>query len=470
MAIRIDDLPGPKGLPFVGTMFKLDLPNLHRQIEEWADEYGDVYRLDLPIKNQMVVTRPSMIQAISADRPDGFVRAKKLDRILREGGVRGVFNAEGKEWRVHRSLVTKGLDVKHQKQFFPHLVATTERLYRKWLNDAESGDAFDIQQDLLRFTVDVSVWLAFGYEINTLEQKGGVIQDHMEKIFPMIFERINNPIPWHRLFRSKKSREFDVAVSEMNKLVDKFIEEAQTKIEHNPELRTNPSNLIEAILVASETEENIGPKEVRGDLLTLLMAGEDTTAHTLIWMIYELASLPHIQDEIRKEIDAVLLKDKFIKEYELNSKLRYVEAVAFESLRFKPVAPIILHEAIRDTEVEGYEIKEGQMILTQYRHGCMSDNYFSNAREFKPERWLKESKCPVHNTDAFTPFGAGPRYCPGRNLAILEIRNVIAMLFKNFEIELVTPAEEVKEIMAFTLMASEYKVRLKPRREAEASR
>ena len=186
MAIQVKDLSGPKGLPILGNITKIDLPNLHKQIENWADEFGDVYRLDLPFSNQMVITRPSMIQAVSADRPDGFVRVKKMDRILREGGVHGVFNAEGEEWKVHRSLVTKGLDVKHQKQFFPHLVATIEKLYNKWSRDAESGEPFDIQQDLLRFTVDVSVWLAFGYEINTLEQKEGVIQDHMEKIFPTI--------------------------------------------------------------------------------------------------------------------------------------------------------------------------------------------------------------------------------------------------------------------------------------------
>ena len=465
----IKDLPGPKGLPLVGTMFDLDLPILHQQIEQWADTYGDVFRLDLPIKNQMVVTRPSMIQAISADRPEGFVRAKKMNTILQEGGVHGVFNAEGEEWRIHRSLVTKGLDVKHQKQFFPHLVSTIERLFEKWKKDAVSGEPFSIQQDLLRFTVDVSVWLAFGYEINTLEQKGGVIQDHMEKIFPTLFKRINDPIPWYRIIRSRESREFDNAVLEINKLVDKFITDTKSKIEQNPELKEHPSNLIQAILVASETESKIGPKEVRGDLLTLLMAGEDTTAHTLNWMIFELASLPDIQRSIRKELDEVLLNDEYIKEYTLNSKLKYIEAVTNESLRFRPVAPIILHEAIRDTVIEGYEIKSGQMILTQHRHNALNDKYFTNAKSFKPERWLKESRCPVHNTDAFTPFGSGPRYCPGRNLAILEIKNVIAMLFKNFEVELVTPANDVKEIMAFTMMASEFKVRLKKRREAEAS-
>ena len=359
--------------------------------------------------------------------------------------------------------------MKHQKQFFPHLVSTIERLFEKWKKDAVSGEPFSIQQDLLRFTVDVSVWLAFGYEINTLEQKGGVIQDHMEKIFPTLFKRINDPIPWYRIIRSRESREFDNAVLEINKLVDKFITDAKSKIEQDPKLKEHPSNLIQAILVASETESKIGPKEVRGDLLTLLMAGEDTTAHTLNWMIFELASLPDIQRSIRKELDEVLLNDEYIKEYTLNSKLKYIEAVTNESLRFRPVAPIILHEAIRDTVIEGYEIKSGQMILTQHRHSALNDKYFTNAKSFKPERRLKESRCPVHNTDAFTPFGSGPRYCPGRNLAILEIKNVIAMLFKNFEVELVTPANDVKEIMAFTMMASEFKVRLKKRREAEAS-
>lgn len=464
MAITLQELPGPKGLPILGNITKVDLPNLHKQIEQWADEFGDVYRLDLGLTNQLVVTRPSLIQKIASERPDVFIRASKMDKILREGSVHGVFNAEGEEWKVHRSLITKGLDVKHQQQLYPSLLDKVERLHRKWSQRADEGEPFSIQDDLLRFTVDVTTSLAFGYEINTLEQQGGVIQDHMEKIFPMIFKRINEPIPWYRIIKGKKSREFDNAVQEMITLVDEFILKTREKIEENPSLRENPTNLIESIILASETEDAIGDKEVRGNLLTLLMAGEDTTAHTLNWMIYLLTQLPKIQDEIRKEVDAVLSDNKIVNDYKLNSQLKYIEGCANESLRFKPVAPIILHEAIKDVEIEGVFFKKGQKVLTQYRHGALSDKYFTDAKDFKPERWLKASQCPMHNMDAFTPFGAGPRYCPGRNLAILEVRGVIAMLFKNFEIELVTPYADVDEIMAFTLMSSDYKVLLKHRK------
>lgn len=463
MATRVKDLPGPKGAPIVGNLFRLDLPNLHKQIENWADEFGDVYCLDVGIRKQLVVTRPSFIQAVNLERPDTFARAENMDKILRDGGVHGVFNAEGDDWRKHRNVVAKGLDVRHLQKFYPLMVEKVERLYHKWSKRAESGEPFDIQQDLLRFTVDVTTDLAFGHDLNTQEQEEGVIQDHMEKIFPMLFKRINQPIHFYKYWKTRADKEFDTAISEMNKLVLTFIEETRKKLEKNPELREEPENLIESIIVAAEEEGAFSDDEIRGDLLTLLMAGEDTTAHTLSWMLVLLTANPEVEEKIREEVDSLIPDKKWVDDYATNVKLKYTEGAAQESLRFKPVAPIILHSTLKDTEIEGVEIKKGQMILTQYRHGALKDKYFTDAKSIKPERWMKESRCPVHNMDAFTPFGGGPRYCPGRNLALVEIRAVIAMLYKNFEIEMVTPHEDIAEIMAFTLMAGEYKVRLKKR-------
>ena len=463
MPITIKSLPGPKGVPFLGNIFKIDLPNLHKQIEEWADEFGDVYRLDLAFTNQMVVTRPSLIQKICSERPDGFIRIEKLDTILKDGGIDGVFNAEGDKWKKHRSIVAKGLDVKHQEKFYPLLIDKVEKLRKKWLLAAETAEPFDIQKDFLRFTVDVTASLAFGYEINTIEQQEGAIQDQMELIFPMIFKRLNDPIPWYKLVKSKADKKYDIAVLEMNKLVDEFIQTAKKKLELNPELKENPSNLIESIIVAAEEEGGFTNEEVKGNLLTLLMAGEDTTAQSLTWMTYLIAQHDTVMESIKNEVDEVLGDENVLSQYASNSKLKYIEAVMNESLRFKPVAPILLHQAIKDFEFEGVEFKKGQKVLTQYRHAALREQYFSEARKFYPERWMKDKGCPIHSTESFTPFGAGPRFCPGRNLAILEVRAVIAMLFKNFKIELVTKPTDVDEIMAFTLMSSSFLVKLSKR-------
>ncbi|MBL4861559.1 MAG: cytochrome P450 [Crocinitomicaceae bacterium] len=396
MSITLKNLPGPKGYPLVGNIPNIDLSNLHNQIEQWAEEYGDVYRLKLANTSQTVITRPSLIQKILSARPNEFVRLKKMDRILREGGIHGVFNAEGDEWRLHRKIVAKGLDVKHQEQFYPSMVTTLERLYDKWSKDAKSGEPIDIQRDLMRFTVDVTTTLAFGHDMNTLEQDGGPIQEHMEKVFPMIFKRINSPIPFYRVIKSKSDKEFDVAVNEMTKLVDEFIESGKEKLKSNPELRENPSNVLEAILIAAEEEEVFTQKEVRGNLLTLLMAGEDTTAHTLTWLIYLLTIHTDAQDGIRAEADQVLGDKPLLTDYAANNELKYTEGAALESMRFKPVAPILLFQVTKDIEMEGIYFKKGQKILTQSRVSALKDDFFTAAKSFNPERWLKESKCPVH--------------------------------------------------------------------------
>ena len=459
MGKTISELTGPKGIPLLGAVFKLDLPRIHQQIESWADEYGDVFRLDLVNTNQLVVTRPSLIHHIASERPHAFKRSGRLDTVIREGGVHGVFNAEGDEWKRHRAVVSKGLDVRHQQQFYPELASKVQVLYEKWREDAEAGHITDIQKDLLRFTVDITTLLAFGYDIDTMRQEGGVIQDHLEVIFPTLFKRINMPISWYKLYKRKQDKDFERAVAEMNKIVDVFIAEARKRLQEDPSRRENPHNLLESILLAAEEEGAFSDEEIRGNLMTLLMAGEDTTAHTLTWMIFLLLQEPEIVTEIRKEADEIIGNETFCHSYTDNQRLKYAEACSLESLRFKPVAPIILHEALVDCELEEFSIKKGQKIMTNYRYGALHDAYFTEAKRFKPERWLKGSACPVHDMKAFSPFGGGPRYCPGRNLALLEIRSVISMLYKNFEVEL-APDEKVEEVMAFTMMASSLKVKL----------
>lgn len=464
--IYVKDLPGPKGIPIFGSGFDVKLDDLHNDFARWAMEYGDIYKLKLGPHTHVVVSNPEMIQEILKLRPKEFIRMKKLDNILKDQGIHGVFNAEGEDWKLHRMIVAKGLDVKHQEAFFPYMLVCIERLYNKWKKAAENNEVIDIQRDFLRFTVDVTTYLAFAYEMNTIEEKGGVIQDHLEKIFPMIFKRINAPLPLYKIWRTRADKEFDNAVVETRKLVSEFIENGRKRIAENPALRENPSTVLEAILVAAETEEDFGEEEVRGNLMTLLMAGEDTTAHTLAWSIYLLTKEENrdLISELRKEIDDLLGDDHWLKEYSSHKKFHYLEGVANESMRIQPVAPLLLNEPTEDIDIMGYHFEKGRRIVILTRVGANNDAYFSDAYKMIPERWTQTSQCPFHNTHAFMPFGAGPRYCPGRNLAYLEIKLVLSMLYKNFDVEMVTDHKDIREIMAFTMMASDYKVRLKLRK------
>ena len=230
-------LNGPKGLPYLGNMFQIDVSRLHLQIESWEKEFGDVFKIKLAGIKLIVISNPELIQKILKLRPKEFQRASKLNRIIREQGIHGLFNAEHGDWEKHRSIITKGLDVKHQIQFFPELKEITERLYHKWEKDAREGNEVDLQQDFLRFTVDVTTSIAFGIKMNTIEEEGGVIQDHLEKVFPMIFKRINEPIPFHKIFKTKKDKDFEKSLNEIHIFIDEIIKKGKARIAQNPALR-----------------------------------------------------------------------------------------------------------------------------------------------------------------------------------------------------------------------------------------
>jgi cytochrome P450 len=454
-------LSGPKSLPVLGNIHQITVSKLHQDLEAWAKEFGLIYKLQLGPSKLIVITDPKIIQEVLRARPNTFRRMEKMDNIMQAEGVYGVFNAEGEEWGIHRKLVAQGLDIKHQQQYFPAILKSTERLFTKWNKLAKSNTSFDVQKDLMRFTVDVTTSLAFGYEMNTIEKGEDVIQNHLEKIFPVIFQRINAPIPFWKIYKTKKDKEFDKALIEINKLIDEFIAKGKEKLIQNPILKEQSSNLLEAILVAAEEDKKIDNIAIRGNLLTILMAGEDTTAHTVAWMIYYLSIYPEYQEKIREEVEG-LLNGNIIADYNALGNLKFLEAFTNETMRMKPVAPLLLFEPLEDVEVKGYAFKKGRRLLVESRYATMLDENFTNAGEFKPERWLKENRCPYseHNIKAFIPFGSGPRFCPGKNLAILEIKMIIAMLVGNFEVELSTPSKEIEEVMAFTMMASVFDIKL----------
>lgn len=457
-------LKGPKQLPVLGNIHQVKVDTLHQTFEEWADEFGMIYRIRLGPSKHIVITDPEIYQEIMKQRPHHFRRMEKMDVIFQEEGVHGVFNAEGEEWGIHRKLVAQGLDVKHQQQYFPSICTTTKRLKNKWNSLASNNEAFDVQKDLVRYTVDVTTSLAFGYEMNTIEMGVDVIQNHLEKVFPTIFKRINAPIPIWRYYKNKSDREFDKSFKEINRLIDEFITKGKKNLNDNPTLKEQPRNFLEAILVEAENSTTkIDNHVIRGNLLTILMAGEDTTAHTLAWMIYYLCLYPEWQEKLALEVKPYLSENGVIEDYAALNQLKLIEAFANETMRKKPVAPLLLFEPLKDVEIKGYKFEKGRRLLIQTRHAAVSDTFFSEGEAFNPNRWLGIEKCPHysnHDIKAFIPFGSGPRYCPGRNLALTEIKMVIAMLVSNFKLNLKTPPENIREIMAFTMMASNFNISL----------
>ncbi len=459
------ELPGPSGVPLLGNLLQLDLSRLHRVLQQWADQFGPVYRFQLGRKPVLVVADPELNQTILRNRPKLYARLGTIEPVFKEMGITGVFSAEGEDWKRQRRLTAHALDAAHLRQFFPTLMKVTERLRQRWQADADHQTVGDVQDDLMRYTVDVTTNLAFGYDMNTLENQGDVIQDHLEKIFPAINRRINAPFPYWRYFKLPADRALEKSLVAIRETVSGFVTRGRERLRQNPELAEHPTNLLEAMLGAKdEGHAAFTDEEIYGNVLTMLLAGEDTTANSMAWMLYFMVENPDIQSRMRAEARDVLGADGLLKNPADGELLQYIEAVAHEAMRLKPVAPLLFHEPIEDVEIGDVAVPKGTSIFLVTFYGALQDSQFGQADQFRPERWLEAapaSGCP-HNAKAFLPFGAGPRFCPGRQLALLEIKTVMAMLCCNFELSKPAPsasAPPVEELFSFTMMPRNLRVR-----------
>lgn len=463
---RIRDLPGPRGLPLIGNLLQVDGTRLHLIAEDWSRQYGEYFRFRIAAREFFVVANPETIATVLRDRPDGFQRTTRLAEISRAMGFGGVFSANGARWRRQRPMVMAGFDPAHIKSYFPALVRVTERFARRWQRAAQDGADIDLQADLMRYTVDVTAGLAFGADINTIESDREVIQSHLDKVLPVLFKRLLAPFPYWRYFRNRR---LEAHLTDLQRAVTGFIAQARERIERYPSLRERPTNLIEAMIAARDVEgSGLDDDDVSGNVLTMLLAGEDTTANTLAWSLYLLHRNPDAARRVREEVRSVLGAARLPMQYEQLAQLPFAEACVNETLRLKPVAPVIINQAVRDTVVAGVAVPAGGLVLCLMRPGATDERHFTAARAFEPARWLQESGAATSAKRVAMPFGAGPRLCPGRYLAMLEMKMVLAMLFGGFEFESVSTPDggEAREHLALTMAPVGLRLRLRPRPHA----
>ena len=459
--MKLSELPGPRGWPIVGNTLQIERSRLHLVAERWSRTYGDYFRFRIGPRWIFAVANPETIAAMLRDRPDNFRRTARLTQIANEMGFNGLFSAEGDAWRRQRPMVMASFDPGHTKSYFPALVKVTQRFARRWQRAAAAREAIDLQADLMRYTVDVTAGLAFGTDINTLESDAEVIQTHLDKVFPSLFRRLFSPFP---LVSWLQDRGTGKHLEALQRAVADFIAQARARMEANPQLRTRPTNLIEAMIAARDNPNSgVNDGDVAGNVLTMLLAGEDTTANTLAWMIYLLSRHAEALARVREEVSRIDAE-----KYEALAALPFVDACINETMRLKPVAPIIMLQPTRDTKVGEFEVPKGQLIMCLMRAGATDERRFPDAQAFEPQRWLSANANSPKRVAM--PFGAGPRLCPGRYLALLEMKMVTAMLFGGFEIESVTTPDgaDAREHLAFTMYPEGLRLRLREKARAAA--
>jgi cytochrome P450 len=299
--------------------------------------------------------------------------------------------------------------------------------------------------------------------VNTIEQGDDVIQRHLEHVFPAFNRRLFALLPTWRLIRLPEDRKLDVALAELRAWLSELVQNARRQLENEPARAERPSNFLEAMLSArDEAGKPFSDEVIFGNLMTMLLAGEDTTAYTLGWAVHQLCDSPESVRAVREEADSLLGPSPLANDIETANKLAWAGAVANETMRLRPVAPLFMLETNVDSVIGDVLVPARTRVAVLTRPAVRDPRHFHDPHAFRPERWLNQGAGP-HEASTHIPFGSGPRICPGRTLALLEMKVVLSMLYKNFDVERAGDSNSVRERFSFTMSPVGLSVRLRRR-------
>jgi len=464
----IADLPGPKGVPLLGNLRQIQPGRFHRNMEDWAREFGPVYRFTMVRRSFVVVADRDTIAGILRDRPDTFRRSTRTARMLEAAGTRGLFTAEGEEWRRQRKLAMRALTPEVVHRFFPTLAMMTERLCRRWQAALAAGREVDVLRDLKAYTLDVTIGLAMGQDIDTLEHEDNPLQRDIEFCFKRVARRLTTPVEYWKVFKLPVDREADAAAARIQGAIEGFIAQARSRMAADPSLRSKPSNMLEALVAArDEAGSGFSDSAVIGNAITMVFAGEDTTSNSVAWLLNLLPQSPAAVARAAEEADRLLGQSAVAHDPQLLEQMDYLDAATREAMRLKPVAPFMAAEANVATQVAGVQVPAGTVIFLMLRQAAERAGGFAQPESFLPERWLAGAEGGAESASdparKLLPFGGGPRFCPGRYLAMAEIKMAMSMILHNFELTLRPDAPPVEECFTFTMTPSALPLLLRAR-------
>ncbi|XP_070574475.1 steroid 17-alpha-hydroxylase/17,20 lyase-like [Ptychodera flava] len=428
--------PGPRGLPFIGSIGVLATDPIYK-ITDLAQKYGDIYSLKVGrqriiVLNNIELVREALVkkQKAFAGRPTVY----SLD-LFSERGEDIMFGNFTEKWKTLRKIAHQAIRNYASGHKLENLV-TKDAFPRLKKNIEENdGEPFDPQPLLLLVVSNVMATMCFGqnYELDDIEFKDILkfIKDFNESFGNGLLADF---VPIFKYIPTNGLREYKKIMNMWLSLIRSKVDDHKIKRQEG-----NVFDLVDDVLkiqaeakaAGEDQADSLTDVNVRQIVSDIFIAGIDSTINTMNWCISYLVNYPDVQKKVQEEIDDVVgqrlpvLSDK--------GKLPYCEAVIHEVMRIRTVAPVALpHETIEDTSVGGYNVPKGTQIWTNLWKLHFDEKYWKEPQKFRPERFLDEDGRALLKQDSFLPFSAGRRVCVGDVLAKNEMLLLLTCLFQQF--------------------------------------
>lgn len=450
--------PGPSGDPFIGNARRYaDDPFAF--MDACANAYGDVIRVDLGPRRTYMLTHPADVERVLVSEAGRYRKVDFGDRAIHDLLGDGLLLSEGETWRRQRRLANPAFDARRVAALAEPMAIQAESAVADW----DDGDVIDVQLAMARLTVRIIVTAMFGDELDddTVER----IQERLEPLGER-FEPDPRRILIPDWVPTRENRAFDRAIRDLEAVIDAIVErrrgteydpsvdpagEAGTAVagpEGDPD-GPMPMDLLSVLLRARDRGEQTDAT-VRDELMTMLLAGHDTTALTLTYAFYLLSNAPGVRERLEQEVDDALVATGDRSDARDGSgpprptpdtvrELPFTRRVVDEAMRLYPPVYTMFREPSVDVKHGGYRLPAGSVLMLPQWVIHRSPRWYETPDAFDPDRWLPE-RSRDRPRFAFFPFGGGPRHCIGRQLSLLEATLILATVCSRFRLEYEGPA------------------------------
>jgi cytochrome P450 len=414
-------ISGPKGLPISGNLLDFRKDPL-AFLQRAAEEYGDVVHIRFgPKRHVYLISNPDYIKEVLVTQHASFHKAKGLQTAKAVVGE-GILTSEGKKHLRQRRLIQPAFRKERIASYADDMVGFAKKMTDSW----QDGEERMINQDMMELTLAIITNTMFGTDVHeSAKEIGRAIEvglHYVSRKASSIFD-IPPSVP------TKSNREFQQANEILNKAIYKIIEERRRKN------AADLSDLLAMLLAARDEEDGTGmtDEQVRDEVMTIFIAGHETTANTLSWTWYLLSQHPEAERRLWEELDTVL--EGRLPTAEDIPKLTYTTNIVWEALRLYPAAWAINREVVEPVQIGEYQFEPGETIMMSQYVMHRKPEYFDQPDQFIPERFEGDLLKRIPQF-AFFPFGGGPRICIGNHFALMEAALVIATVAQRFQLRL----------------------------------
>jgi cytochrome P450 len=411
--------------------------------------YGDVSQFRLLNQPMIIINHPDDIQRVLQKNHMNYDKDALLFNASKTVFGNGlVTNIGGESWLHQRRLIQPAFHHQRIDAMGSLMTAAANDIVEEWNNLSDQQQVIDMDAEMMRLTLQITSKALFSVDIAHESKQFSQACDQVNKTltnfirFPLI------PLSWRQRYKR--------AIQTMDEI-------SYSLIRQRRESNEDTGDLLSMMLQTrdEETGQGMDEQQLRDEIITLLFAGQETSAEALTWTWYLLTQYPEAEAQFHAEIDRVLNgRIPTIKDL---PQLPYTKMLIEESMRIYPPAWEVMRNTINDDELGGYHIPARSMLFwsqyTVHRH----PDFWENPEEFKPERFLPEAVKKRHSY-AYIPFSNGPRLCIGNSFSLVEIQLALATIGQRYRFTLPAGAPPVEPVALLTLHPSYASMRLEARK------